>query len=91
MPPPRKFESADQWHIRPDLIVTLPKDILVPGKAPDRWVDVLADTGLTEDWYIKGVELKPAKGFRAVHHASTSMKHEDDPDSSDAVQGVFLN
>src|SRR5438876_4445427 len=33
MPPPRKFESADQWHIRPDLIVTLPKHILVPGKA----------------------------------------------------------
>ena len=91
MPPPRKFDSADQWHIRPDLIVTLPKDILVPGSVPDRWVDVLVDTGLTEDRYIKGVELKPAKGFRAVHHASTSMKHEDDPDSADAVQGVFLN
>ena len=91
MPPPRKFESGDQWHIRPDLIVNLPKDMLVPGKAPDRWVDVLVDTGLTEDRYIKGVEIKPTKGFRAVHHASTSMKHEDDPDTSDNVQGVFLN
>jgi mono/diheme cytochrome c family protein len=91
MPPARKFEASDQWHIRPDLIVQLPKDEIVPAQAADRWIDVLADTGLTEDRYIKGVEIKPTKGFRAVHHASTSMKHEDDPDDGDNVQGVFLN
>jgi hypothetical protein len=91
MPPPRKFESSDQWHIRPDLVVNLPKDILVPAQAADRWVDVLADTGLTEDRYIKGIEIKPIKGFRSVHHATTSMKHDEDPDGGDNVQGVFLN
>jgi len=91
MPPPRKFENSDQWHIRPDLIVQLPKDQIVPARAADRWVDVLVDTGLTEDRYIKGVEIKPIKGFRAVHHASTSMKHDDDPDTGDNVQGIFLN
>jgi hypothetical protein len=91
MPPARKFESADQWHIHPDLIVKLPKDIVVPGKAADRWVDVMVDAGLTENRYIKGVEIKPIKGFRAVHHASTSMKHDDDPDDGDNVQGTFLN
>ncbi len=91
MPPPRKFEASDKWHIRPDLIVQLQKDVIVPAQAADRWIDVLVDTGLTEDRYIKGVEIKPTKGFRAVHHASTSMKHEDDPDDADSVQGVFLN
>src|SRR6202049_1302209 len=91
MPPPRKFEASDKWHIRPDLIVQLQKDVIVPAQAADRWIDVLVDTGLTEDRYIKGVEIKPTKGFRAVHHASTSMKHEDDPDDGDNVQGVFLN
>jgi hypothetical protein len=91
MPPPRKFENSDQWHIRPDLIVQLPKDQIVPAQAADRWVDVLVDAGLTEDRYIKGIEIKPVKGFRAVHHASTSMKHDDDPDTGDNVQGVFLN
>ena len=91
MPPPRKFEASDKWHIRPDLIVQLQKDVIVPAQAADRWIDVLVDTGLTEDRYIKGVEIKPTKGFRAVHHASTSMKHEDDPDDADNVQGVFLN
>jgi hypothetical protein len=94
MPAPRKFDDSDQWHIRPDLVVQLPKDIVVPAQAADRWIDVVADTGLTEDRYIKGVEIKPIKGFRAVHHASTSMKLDDDPDdSSDGndVQGKFLN
>ena len=49
------------------------------------------DTGLTEDRYIKGIEVKPTKGFKAVHHVTTSMKHEDDPDDGDNAQGVFLN
>ncbi len=91
MPAPRKFDDSDRWHIRPDLVVQLPKDEIVPAQASDRWVDVLVDSGLTEDRYIKGIEIKPLKGFRAVHHATTSMKHDDDPDSGDNVQGVFLN
>ena len=93
MPPPRRFDDSAQWHMQPDLIVTLPKDQLVPGKAADRWIDVLVDPGLTEDRYIKGIEVKPIKGFKAVHHVTTSMKHEDDADDggADAVQGTFLN
>jgi hypothetical protein len=92
MPAPRKFDDSDQWHIRPDLVVQLPKDIVVPAKGADRWIDVAVDAGLTENRYIKGVEIKPTKGFRAVHHASTSMKHEDDADDgNDEVQGTFLN
>jgi len=94
MPAPRKFDDSDQWHVRPDLVVQLPKDIVVPAQAADRWIDVVADTGLTEDRYIKGVEIKPIKGFRAVHHASTSMKNDDDADDAGDgtdVQGKFLN
>jgi hypothetical protein len=93
MPPARKFEETDTWHMgQPDLIVTLPKDQLVRAQAPDRWIDVLADSGLTEDRYIRGIEVRPLKGFRAVHHVTTSMKHDDDADDSgDNVQGTFLN
>ena len=91
MPAPRQFEDSDRWHIRPDLVVQLPQDLLVRPQAADRWLDILVDSGLTEDRYIKGVEIKPLKGFRAVHHVTTSMKHDDDPDTGDTVQGVFLN
>jgi hypothetical protein len=92
MPPPRKFEDSDTWHMgEPDLIVQLPKDQIVPAAGADRWIDVLVDAGLTEDRYIKGIELRPLKGFRAVHHVTTSMKNDDDADGDDNVQGSFLN
>ena len=91
MPPARQFDDSDQWHMQPDLIVTLPKDQMVPAKAADQWIDVLVDPGLTEDRYIQGIEVKPVKGFRAVHHVTTSMKHDDDADDGDNVQGTFLN
>jgi hypothetical protein len=91
MPPARKFDDSDQWHLRPDLIVKLPKDRTVPAKGADQWIDVLVDAGLTEDRYIKGIEVKPVTGFRAVHHVTTSMKNEDDADGDGDVQGTFLN
>jgi hypothetical protein len=94
MPPPRQFEDLEKWHITaPDLIVQLPKDVIVPAKAPDRWVDIEVDPQLTEDRYIQAVETKPIKGFKVVHHAVTSMKSDDDPPSDTRInpQGTFLN
>ena len=93
MPPPRQFEDQDKWHITPDLIVGLPSDIVVSAKAPDRWVDIDVDPGLTEDRYIQAIETKPTKGYRVVHHVVTSMKHEDDAaaDTRVTAQGTFLN
>ena len=94
MPPPRQFEDLEKWHIAaPDLIVQLPKDVIVPARAPDRWVDIEVDPHLTEDRYIQAIETKPTKGFKVVHHATTSMKNDDDPPSDARVnpQGTFLN
>jgi hypothetical protein len=93
MPPPRTFDDTDKWRMgQPDLIVQLPKDQIVPAKGADRWIDVLVDSGLTEDRYIRGIEVKPVKGFKVVHHVTTSMKHQDDADDGgDNVQGAFLN
>jgi hypothetical protein len=93
MPSPRKFEDANTWHMgKPDVVVQLPKDIVVPAQGADKWIDVVADSGLKEDRYIQGIEVVPIKGFRSVHHVTTAMKHEDDADDGgDNVQGTFLN
>jgi hypothetical protein len=92
MPPPRKFEDLDKWHIgQPDLIVTLPEDRVVAAKAPDKWLDVIVDPGLKEDRYIQAIETKPIKGYRVVHHAVTRMRAEDDPDDPNPEQWTFLN
>ena len=76
MPPPLQFKDWEWWNIgKPDLIVTLPKDVTVQPQGPDWWTDIQADPGLTEDRYIKAVEVKPgpASGIRVVHHAVASL------------------
>jgi len=94
MPPARKFEENDRWHIgTPDMVVRMPKDIVVKAQAPDQWLDVVADPGLTEDRYLQAVETKPIKGFRVIHHATSSMLEsgsDHDPDSG-VRGGAFLN
>jgi hypothetical protein len=80
MPPPRKFEDTDQWHIgKPDLVVSMPVAFTVKPESADWWGNFVADSGLTEDRYIKAVETKPAPGggIKVVHHAVTSFISED--------------
>ena len=104
MPPARQFAASETWQIgEPDVIVTLPKDIVVKAKAPDQWPDILVDPRLTEDRYIKGVQIIPMKGYPVIHHIRTSIVEPsdagrgsgqlDDTDGSLEVgeQGVFLN
>ena len=75
MPPPRKFEEEDVWHIgKPDLIVEIPQPHVVPASGPDVWIDYIADSGLTEDRYVQAVETKPGPGARTVmHHLLTYL------------------
>jgi hypothetical protein len=104
MPPPRQFPAADTWQIgNPDLIVALPKDLIVKAEAPDQWPDIQVDPGLKEDRYLRGVQIIPTKGFPVIHHIRTSIVEPGDSglgsgrldgtDGSLAVgeQGVFLN
>src|SRR5215467_8982985 len=65
MPPARKFEEKETWQIgQPDLIINLPKDVVVKAKAPDQWPDILVDPGLTEDRYVKGSRSSLSKASR---------------------------
>ena len=71
LPAPRQFDDSDRWHIgKPDLIVSIPTDQIVAPTGADWWADIVADSGLTEDRYIKAVEAKPTpSAARGVHHA----------------------
>ena len=104
MPPARQFEDSQSWLIgQPDLIVTLPKDFIVSASGPDQWPDLLVDPHLTDDRYIKGVQIIPLKGFPVIHHIRTSIVqpvdatlHSGKLDGTDGTlqvgeQGVFLN
>lgn len=77
LPAPRQFDDPRLWHIgngKPDLIVSMPKPFKVPAVSADLNVEFLAESGLTEDRYIKAVEIKPnPKSFRVVHHAALDI------------------
>jgi hypothetical protein len=80
LPAARKFEDGDRWHIgKPDVIVTLKKDVLVKSKAPDQWVDLpMEDLGIKINRYIQAVEVKPIKGVSVVHHAVATLHFDDE-------------
>lgn len=84
MPPPKQFDDNSRWHIGvPDIVASLPADVIVKSAAPDQWMDVdMTSVDLSEDRYIKAVEVKPSKGAAVVHHAVASTYLEDDPEVS---------
>jgi mono/diheme cytochrome c family protein len=104
MPPARQFADDQAWQIgKPDVIVTLPKDVLVKAHGADWWPDILVDPGLTEDRYVQALQIIPVKGYNVIHHIRTSLvedtgagtRHSGQLDGNVALevgeQGVFLN
>jgi hypothetical protein len=80
MPSPRKFDDSDRWHIgKPDLIVTLRKDVMVKARQADQWLDLpTEDLGLKTDRYIQAMEIKPIKGVKVLHHVESSLVDPED-------------
>ncbi|MFO0849091.1 MAG: redoxin family protein [Gemmataceae bacterium] len=65
-PPPVTF--ADEWQLGPpDLILTAPEEYHVGPAGKDVFRCFVLPTGLTEDKYIVGYEVKPGNP-RVVHH-----------------------
>ena len=74
MPASREFPDEQAWQIgKPDLIVTLPQDLIVKAHGPDLWPDITIDPSLTEDRYIQAIQIIPIKGYQNIHHIRTSM------------------
>ena len=72
MPPPRQFAEAGEWTIgEPDLVLSS-REMTVPAIGPDRWGDIgLVPTGLTEDRYVKAVEVREINDIPADTGSST--------------------
>jgi uncharacterized protein (TIGR03437 family) len=58
----------DGWQLgTPDLIVEMPKAYSVPADGPDIYQNFVVQTGLTEEKYIRAVEIK-STARAALHH-----------------------
>ena len=61
MPAPLTFRFEGDWFIgEPDLKVTTPSDFTMYPAGPDWWIDQFADVELTEDRWVKSMEIKPS-------------------------------
>jgi hypothetical protein len=87
LPKPRQFSDLDKWHIKPDLIVSMPKPYVLKASGLDEFYDIDVDPGFTEDLYVQAVETKPDIGFKVVHHADTNLVEDPEEDPV----GLFLN
>jgi len=73
LPKPRTFPNEASWAIgAPDLVISMDKAYNVPAVAKDAIKDFVVDPHLTEDRYIKAIEMKPGNA-RVVHHARAYM------------------
>jgi hypothetical protein len=79
MPPARKFAPEDAWHIgKPDLVVPMNGTHKMYAKGPDWWIDYFAEVPITEDRYIKAMEIRPGNR-RIVHHVVMYVIEPDAP------------
>jgi hypothetical protein len=84
LPPARQFPELTAWQTgKPDLVVEMRGNRLVKAAAPDWWGNVESDVAVTEDRWIKSVEVKPIAGYKMVHHAVASIV---DPDVEEDEQ-----
>ena len=95
MPPPAMFADDDVWNFvdrfdgPPDLVLHS-QPYTMPALAQDRWWKPEVPTGLTEDRWIRGIEIRPATvdGRRITHHALARLRQEEDDDALGAAADV---
>ncbi|HEX7795733.1 MAG TPA: hypothetical protein VF456_15330 [Vicinamibacterales bacterium] len=88
LPKAREFNGLATWHIKPDVIVKMPKPYMLKAKGPDEFVDVTIDPGFKEDMYVTAIETLPIEmnAYKVIHHATSNViEDEDDP------TGFFVN
>ena len=87
LPPAPVF--AEGWHIKPDVVLTIP-EFTVPGGSQDDYEYIYVPTNFTEDKWVQAAEVVPGDR-RVVHHATVSViaadkvaKKEEENAKSDA-------
>ena len=95
MPPPAQFADDDVWNFvdvfggPPDLVV-YSTPYTMPSLAQDHWWKPEVSTGLTEDRWIRGIEIRPStvNGRKITHHALARLQQEEDDDALGAASDV---
>jgi hypothetical protein len=63
---PAAIAWPEDWHIRPDMVITLPESPPIPAKGVVELMDVKLPSGFEQDTWITSIEIRP--GNRSVVH-----------------------
>jgi hypothetical protein len=94
LPPAVDWPDDNRWHMvenygrEPDLIVrSTPWTQSAEGQ--DQWWSPVIETGLTEDRWVTGMEVRPLlEGRRVTHHAVIYLQQEEEPSDFEPVVNV---
>ncbi len=98
LPPAAVFADDDVWNYAdrfggpPDLIVKS-TPYTMPALSQDHWWKPLVPTGLTEDRWVRAIEIRPSTvaGRKITHHALARLQQEEDEaDRENLLQGAGL-
>ena len=96
LPPAKEFARDDVWNLSelfggpPDLVIKS-TPYTMPALAQDHWWKPEVPTGLTEDRWIRGIEIRPSTvpGRKITHHAlARLLQEETDPLALGAASDV---
>jgi hypothetical protein len=95
MPPPVEFADDDVWNYSdffggaPDLII-YSTPYTMPALAQDHWWKPEVPTGLTEDRWIRGIEIRPSTvpGRAITHHALARLQQEEEDGALGAASDI---
>ena len=90
-PPPLTFTALDQWiYGEPDLVVEMEKGFKIPATGPDFTPDEVVDPKMTEDRYVKWVQIIPS-AHCCVHHSHVYVQIPEGADRSGLGLGMGSN
>jgi hypothetical protein len=83
LPAPVKFLDPTGWQNanqfgNPDLVLKSPT-YTMPPRTQDKWFRPVTETGLTEERWVRAIEIRPATpdSRKAVHHVLTLLEQEE--------------
>ena len=90
-PPAKVFPPTTEWtYGEPDLIVRMAKGFKIPASGPDFIPEEHVDPKLTEDRYVKWVQIIP-DAWKAVHHAHVYVDLPEGTDTDGLGLGMGSN
>ena len=95
MPPPAEFPDRRAWQFgenfgEPNLVVRS-EPYTLAAETQDKWFRPEVETGLTEERWVKAIEIRPSypDGRRIVHHTLAYLVQEEDPDEMTAQSAAI--